>query len=135
MRVLFVCTQNSSRSQMAEGLMNELYGTRFHAESAGTKPFRVNPLAIKAMAAMGIDISSHWSKSVDEFLGQEFDYVITVCNQAQEECPYFPGGREYIHHSFEDPAAVVGSEEERLQSFIQVRDEIKDWLEQFVKSR
>jgi len=133
-RILFVCTQNSSRSQMAEGLMNALFGETFAAFSAGTSPFRVNPFAIKALAEMGIDISSHRSKSTNEFLGQDFDYVVTVCDHAKENCPYFPGGKEYIHHSFADPAAATGSDQEIFEVFVRVRNEIQEWLEQFVKS-
>ncbi|MGE5381076.1 MAG: arsenate reductase ArsC [Methylocystaceae bacterium] len=133
-RVLFVCTQNSSRSQMAEGLMKYWYGDDYAAFSAGTSPFRVNPYAIRAMAEMGIDISSHYSKSINEFAGQEFDYIVTVCDHARETCPYFPGGKEYIHHSFEDPAAAEGSDQEMLTAFIRVRDEIKSWLDRFVNN-
>lgn len=127
-RIIFVCTQNSARSQMAEGLMRAMYGHKFEVFSAGTRPFRVNPYAIKAMEQIGIDISGHRSKSIDEFAGMEFDYVVTVCDNAREECPYIPGGKEYLHHSFPDPAKAEGSEEEILAVFAQVRDKIKEWL-------
>jgi len=128
-RILFICTHNSARSQMAEGLMNARYGDRFEAQSAGIEPTEVHPLAIKAMAELGIDISHHRSKSIEEFLGQEFDYVVTVCDHAKEACPFFPGAKEYLHASFPDPASVEGTEEERLEAFRRVRDEIAAWLE------
>lgn len=128
-RVLFVCTQNSSRSQMAEGLLRNLYPDRYEVYSAGTDPYRVNPFAIKAMQQVGVDISSHYSKSVDEFAGLNFDFVVTVCDNARETCPYFPGGARYLHHSFEDPAQAKGSDEEILAVFARVRDEIRDWLQ------
>ncbi len=128
-KVLFVCTHNSARSQMAEGLMNARYGDRFEAQSVGIEPTRVHPLAIKAMAELGIDISHHRSKSVEEFLGQKFDYVVTVCDHAKEACPFFPGAKEYLHAGFPDPASVEGTEEERLEAFRRVRDEIARWLE------
>lgn len=127
-RIIFVCTQNSARSQMAEGLMRAMYGDKFEVFSAGTRPFRVNPYAIRAMQEIGIDISSHRSKSIDEFAGMEFDYVVTVCDNAKEECPYITGGKEYLHHSFPDPAKANGSDEEIISVFAHVRDEIRDWL-------
>ncbi|MGQ9632324.1 MAG: arsenate reductase ArsC [bacterium] len=128
-KVLFICTQNSARSQMAEGLLRALYGDLYEAYSAGTQPSRVNPYAVRAMAEIGIDISEHRSKGVDEFLGQKFDYVITVCDRARETCPFFPGGGKYLHESFEDPAEFKGSEDEVLALFKRVRDEIKGWIE------
>lgn len=128
-KVLFLCTQNSARSQMAEGWLRALRGHAYEAYSAGTQPSQVNPLAVKAMARAGIDISSHRSKGVEEFLGQEFDYVVTVCDNARESCPYFPGAKQLLHHSFADPAAAKGSEEERLAVFEKVRDEIQEWIE------
>lgn len=131
-RVLVLCTGNSARSQMAEGWLRQLAGDRFDVASAGTHPSTVNPLAIAAMGERGIDISSHRSKSVAEFLGQPFDFVITVCDEAAEACPIFPGPAQRIHWSFPDPAAVQGSEEERLQAFRQVRDaleaQLSEWL-------
>lgn len=131
-RVLVLCTGNSARSQMAEGWLRQLAGDRFDVASAGTHPSTVNPLAIAAMGERGIDISSHRSKSVSEFLGRPFDFVITVCDEAAEACPIFPGPAQRIHWSFPDPAAVQGSEEERLQAFRQVRDaleaQLSEWL-------
>ena len=127
-KVLFICTQNSARSQMAEGLLRSMYGDRFEVFSAGTNPFRVNPFAIAAMKNAGIDISSHRSKSIDEFIHQDIDYAITVCDSAKETCPYFPNAKVLLHHSFSDPAAATGSEEEILAEFQRVRDEIRMWL-------
>jgi len=128
-KVLFICTQNSARSQMAEGLFRSMYGNRYDVYSAGTRPFRVNPFAIRVMGEIGIDISNHRSKSVNEFQGIEFDYVVTVCDNAKENCPFFPGGKEYLHYSFTDPAATQGNEEEILATFRKVRDEIRNWIE------
>jgi len=130
-RVLILCTGNSARSQMAEGLLRHLCGNRFDVASAGVAPSHVRPEAIDAMREIGIDISSHWSKSVAEFAGQEFDYVITVCDNANEQCPVFPGNTRRIHWSFEDPAAVKGNVEERLKVFRRVRDEISQRLKSF----
>lgn len=130
-RVLILCTGNSARSQMAEGLLRHDAGERFEVESAGTKPGNVRPEAIAAMREIGIDISSHRSKHVDEFQSQSFDHVLTVCDNAKESCPIYPGQTNRIHHSFEDPAAVQGSEEERLASFRRVRDQIREYLRDF----
>jgi arsenate reductase len=130
-RVLILCTGNSARSQMAEGLLRHDAGERFEVESAGTKPSIVRPEAIAAMAELGIDISGHWSKSVKKFDGQKFDYVITVCDSARESCPVFFGAAERMHHSFDDPAALDGSEEERLNLFRCVRDELRGYLREF----
>lgn len=130
-RVLILCTGNSARSQMAEGLLRHDAGDRFEVFSAGTKPSPVRPEAIAAMRELGIDISGHRSKSVDEFTGQHFDYVLTVCDNARESCPFFPGGTEPIHRNFEDPAALEGSEEQRLALFRRVRDEIRRYLNSF----
>jgi len=130
-RVLILCTGNSARSQMAEGLLRHDSGDRFDVESAGTLPSLVRPEAIAAMRELGIDISSHRSKSVDEFAAQRFDYVLTVCDHARETCPIYPGHAGRFHHSFDDPAAVEGSEEERLAEFRRVRDEIRDYLRAF----
>jgi arsenate reductase len=130
-RVLILCTGNSARSQMAEGLLRHDAGDRFEVFSAGTKPGHVRPEAIAAMRELGIDISSHRSKSVDEFSGQPFDYVLTVCDNAKESCPIFPDGTLAIHRNFEDPAALQGSEEERLALFRRVRDEIREYLRSF----
>ena len=133
-RVLILCTGNSARSQMAEGLLRHLAADRFDVASAGVAPGHVRPEAIEVMRELGIDISSHHSKSVDEFLGQEFDYVITVCDNANEQCPVFPGQTKRIHWSFEDPAAAQGDEATRLRVFRRVRDEISERLEEFIRS-
>ena len=132
-RVLILCTGNSARSQMAEGLLRDNAGDRFEVCSAGTKPSSVRPEAIAAMRELGIDISGHRSKSVDEFDGQRFDYVLTVCDNAKEVCPVFPGITAVIHHSFEDPAAFQGSDEERLVAFRRVRDQLRMFLAEFPK--
>ncbi len=117
---------------MAEGLLRDLAGDHFEVFSAGTHPSQVNPLAIAAMDEKGIDLSLHYSKSVDEFAGQQFDTVITVCDNAQEACPVWPGANT-IHHSFTDPAAAAGSDDERLAVFRRVRDEIETWMTTFVQ--
>lgn len=127
-RVLILCTANSARSQMAEGLLRRLAGNRFEVFSAGAKPSSVNPLAIRAMDERGIDIRSHHSKHLNEFVSEPFDYVITVCDTAAESCPIFPGPAKRIHWSFPDPAASQGTEEERLASFRTVRDAIESQL-------
>lgn len=116
---------------MAEGLLRHDGGDRFEVVSAGVEPTQVRPLAIKAMNEIGIDISGHRSKSVDEFEGQNFDYVITVCDNANQQCPMFPGNTQRIHWSIDDPASVVGSEEERLKVFQRVRDELREKLRDF----
>lgn len=131
-RVLILCTGNSARSQMAEGLLRHMGDGRFEVESAGVEPSHVRPQAIEAMRERGIDISGHRSKSVDEFTGQEFDYVITVCDNANERCPVFPGKTERIHWSFDDPAAAEGDEAARLAVFRRVRDEIESRLREFI---
>ena len=131
-RVLILCTGNSARSQMAEGLLRNLAGDRFEVASAGVAPTQVRSEAITAMREVGIDISHQHSKSVDEFTNQEFDYVITVCDNANEQCPVFPGNTKRIHWSFEDPAAAQGDEESRLAVFRKVRNEILQRLRLFV---
>lgn len=129
-RVLILCTGNSARSQMAEGILRHDGGEAFHVESAGVKPLSVRQEAIQAMKEIGIDISGHRSKSADEFTDETFDYIITVCDNAKETCPIFPGKAERIHQSFEDPPAPgVGSDEERLSIFRRVRDEIRTWFQ------
>ena len=128
-KVLFICTHNSARSHIAEGLMNRLLGDTYEAYSAGTEPSQVNPLAIKTMAEIGIDISRHHSKSIEKFIKHEFDYVVTICDHANEVCPFFPGGKNRIHKGFEDPAAFEGNEEEKLEVFRRVREQIKGWIE------
>jgi arsenate reductase len=125
-RVLFLCTHNSARSQMAEGLLRHLAEDRFEAHSAGTEATHVRPLAIRAMDEIGVDISSQESKTLDRYLGEPFDHVITVCDDANEACPFFPGARNRLHWSFEDPSRTEGSEEERLAVFRSVRDRIRD---------
>ncbi len=126
-KVLFICTHNSARSQMAEGLLNHLASDLAIAKSAGTEVTRVNPLAIKVMNELGIDISHHRSKSIREFINEKFDVVITVCDHAKETCPFFPGKR-VLHASFENPSACNGTEEECIQKFREIRDQIKDWI-------
>ena len=133
-RTLILCTGNSARSQMAEGILRHVAGGDFEVASAGVAPSSVRPEAIKVMSELGIDISGHHSKSVDEFLGQEFDYVITVCDNANEQCPVFPAKTERIHWSFEDPAAAPGDEATRLAVFRRVRDEIEARLQDFIQS-
>ena len=130
-RVLILCTGNSARSQMAEGLLRHDTGGRFDVSSAGTKPSTVRPEAIAVMKEVGIDISGHRSKSVDEFAGHSFDYVLTVCDQANEICPIFPGPMKRLHHNFEDPATVDGPEEQRLAVFRKVRDQMRLYLRHF----
>ena len=130
-KVLIVCTGNSARSQMAEGLLRHEAGDRFEVFSAGTKPTEVRPEAIAVMREVGIDISHHRSKSVDEFRGQEFDYVITVCDNARETCPILPGATLYTHWSFEDPATARGAEGERRRVFRRIRDEIAERIKSF----
>jgi arsenate reductase len=127
-RVLFICTHNSARSQMAEGFLNTLYPDRYEAYSAGTEPTMVNPYAIQVMKEVGIDISSHRSKGVKEFFGMDIDYVITVCDHAKQTCPFFPGGKEIIHKGFEDPAAFSGCKDDTLIMFRRLRDEIRSWI-------
>ncbi len=123
-RVIFVCTGNSARSQMAEALLRREGGARFEVVSAGVEPRPVNPLTIRALAEAGIDISGARSKPVTDYLGQPFDYVITVCDRARESCPVFPGGAQTLHWGFDDPAEAEGSEAERLAVFRRVLTEI-----------
>ena len=131
-RVLILCTGNSARSQMAEGLLRHMAGDRMEVHSAGTRPGSVRPEAIAVMAELGIDIRGHWSKHVDDFAGQPFDYVITVCDHAKESCPVFPVETHRIHWSFEDPAAATGDEPHRLAEFRRIRDQIAHRLTEFV---
>jgi len=133
-RVLVLCTGNSARSQMAEGIIRNLGADRFEVHSAGTRPQGVNPLAVLVMEEIGVDITGHRSKSVDEFRGQEFDYVITVCDNAAENCPVFPGKTRRLHWGFEDPAAAEGSDEERLEAFRRVRDLMRGRFAAFVEA-
>ena len=134
-RVLILCTGNSARSQMAEGLLRHDGGGRFEVFSAGVSPSRVRPEAIEAMRELGVDISGQRSKSVEEFAGQAFDYVITVCDNAREQCPIFPAETKRIHWSFDDPAAAAGDEAQRLAVFRRVRDEIRARLADFTLTR
>jgi len=131
--ILVLCTGNSARSQMAEGLFRHEGGAGYMVESAGTKPTHVRPEAIAVMREIGIDISSHRSKSVDQFAGRPFDYVVTVCDNAREHCPVFPATTQRIHWSFEDPAAVEGTEQERLDAFRRIRDEIHAKVREFFR--
>jgi arsenate reductase len=123
--VLILCTGNSARSQMAEGLLRSMAGDRFEVASAGTKPSIVRPEAIAAMQELGVDLSGHRSKSVDEFVGRPFDYVITVCDNAKESCPIFPAGTKRMHWPFQDPPGPDAGDEERMRAFRTVRDQMK----------
>jgi arsenate reductase len=133
-RVLILCTGNSARSQMAEGLLRHDGGERFAVASAGTHPSSVRPEAIEAMREIGIDISAHRSKPVDEFAGEDFDFVITVCDNAKENCPVFPAKTRRIHWSFDDPAAATGDFETRVAAFRRIRDAIRAHLLEFLRS-
>lgn len=126
-KILFICTHNAARSQMAEGIVNARCSDRFEAFSAGTEQTVVNPFAVEALGEIGIDISHHRSKSVEEFRGQQFDVVVTVCDNARETCPFFPGKR-VIHKSFEDPAKSDGNYKAKLEKFREIRDQIGEWL-------
>lgn len=128
-KVLFLCTHNSARSQMAEGLLRNRAGDRFEVHSAGTEATHVRPQAVAAMSEIGVDVSGQESKTLDRYLEQEFDYVVTVCDDANEACPVFPGAKERMHWSFEDPSRATGTEEERLAVFRKVRDEIQARIE------
>lgn len=131
-RVLILCTGNSCRSQMAQGLFRHLSNGTYDAYSAGVSPTTVNPLAIRAMREIGIDISHHTSDSIDQYLNRDFDLVITVCDNAKENCPIFPGAKNTRHWPFEDPADAKGSEEERMRVFRKVRDQIRDQIANFL---
>ena len=124
-RVLFLCTHNSCRSQMAEGLLRHYGGRRFHVYSAGTSPSRIHPMAIKVMAEKGISLTNQRSKSIDEFLGQGFDIIVTTCDIARDRCPVFPGQGKRLHWDLEDPAETGGSREEKREVFRRVRDELE----------
>ena len=133
-RVLFLCTGNPARSQMAAGWLRHLAGDRFKVFSAGTHPVGLNPGSVEAMVEVGVDISHYWSKNASEFLAHPFDYVITVCDRAKESCPRWPGAVRLIHWSFDDPAAVTESAEQRRQVFRRVRDEIAVCIREFLDS-
>jgi len=135
LKVLFLCTENACRSQMAEGLVNHDLAGQVKAFSAGIRPSRVNPRAIQVMAELGIDISHQHSKSVDDLAGEQFDLVITVCDRAQQECPFFPGDTEVRHMGFPDPAKATGTEAEILSVFRQVRDALRDQLVPLLKEK
>lgn len=127
-KVLFLCTENACRSQMAEGLVNHDLAGQVRAFSAGVRPSRVNPMAIQAMGEIGLDLSRQRSKSVDELAGERFDLVITVCDRAAQQCPMFPGDTEVMHLGFPDPARATGTEEEILTEFRRVRDDLRAHL-------
>ena len=129
--VLFVCVHNSARSQMAEGLFRYYYGEKCDVYSAGSKSRGIHPMSVQIMAEIGIDLSNHRSKSLKEFKGHEMDYVVTVCGEGQVACPFFAGGKEYFHQAFKDPSACAGTEEEKIEQFRVVRDELKKWLDEF----
>lgn len=129
LKVLFLCTHNSARSQMAEGLLGHLAGDRFEAYSAGTEATRVRPEALSVMAEIGGDLSGHESKTLERYLGEPFDFVITVCDDANETCPVFPGARKRLHWSLPDPSAARGAREERVEVFRSVRDRLKELIE------
>lgn len=129
-RVLFLCTHNSARSQIAEGLLRAMYPDQYEAYSAGTEVTKVNPYVIKSMAEIGIDLNNHYSKHLNQFLNEQFDYVVTVCDHAKEACPYFPNAKSRIHQSFTDPSQFTGTEEEILTAVAKVREEIKSWIQE-----
>ncbi|MEO8216104.1 MAG: arsenate reductase ArsC [Acidobacteriota bacterium] len=131
-RVLFLCTHNSARSQMAEGLLRHMASDRFDVVSAGTEQTRVHPTTMEMMREVGIDITGQTSKTLDVFAGQHFDYVITVCDRANESCPVFPGSTERIHWSFDDPSAATGTEVQRINTFRRIRDQITARLRLFL---
>ncbi len=128
--ILFICTQNAGRSQMAEGYLRARYGDRYRACSAGTRPSRLSRRAIFVMQEIGVDISGHRSKSLDEFAAKEIDYVVTLCDNAHAVCPYFPRAREIIHQSFPDPGNFTGTDAEVMDSVRKVRDEIVRWIDE-----
>ena len=134
-RMLVLCTGNSARSQMAEGLLRHEGGDRFDVVSAGTHPTRLRPEAVAAMQELGIDISAYWSKPVEAFVGREFDYVITVCDSARESCPAFPAKTERIHWSIDDPAAIEGGDLARLAAFRQARDDLRIRIQRWITSK
>jgi arsenate reductase len=128
--VLFVCTHNSSRSQMAEGLLRSRYGDRYEVHSAGTNPEGVNPFAVAVMDEVGIDISEHTSDLIDAYDDTPLDIVVTVCDDAAENCPYLPARKHNLHRGFEDPSVVKGAEEEKRAAFRRIRDELADWIDE-----
>ena len=127
--VLFICTHNAARSQMAEAILNKLYGDRYTAFSAGTDPTQIDPFVVLVMSEMGIDVSNYRSKGLSIFKDFTTDYVITLCDQAKESCPYFPGGMLHLHRGFSDPSEFKGKPEDVINGYRRIRDEIKYWLE------
>ena len=127
-KVLFLCTHNAVRSQMAEGILKALYGENYEVYSAGTQPTKLHPYAIEVLKEIGIDISQQYAKSIDALKHLSFDYVVTVCDSAKETCPYFPKAKYYLHHSFTDPSKEVTTPEEQLKKFRATRDAIKQWI-------
>jgi len=128
--VLFVCTHNSSRSQVAEGLLRDRYGGRYEVHSAGTTPGGVNPFAVDVMGEIGIDISGHTSDSIDAYDDTPLDVVVTVCDDAAKHCPYMPARKKNLHRGFDDPSAVTGTDEEKRAAFRRIRDELADWIDE-----
>ncbi|HEV7213665.1 MAG TPA: arsenate reductase ArsC [Chloroflexota bacterium] len=133
LRVLFLCSHNSARSQMAEGWLRARHSDRFEAYSAGTEATHVRPLAIQAMAEAGLDIAGQESKTLERYLGQHWDYVITVCDQANEACPLFPGAAQRLHWSLPDPSRATGTEEEKLAAYRRGRDDLRERIERFAR--
>ena len=133
-KVLFLCNHNSVRSQMAEGFLKSFYGEYYDVESAGNDPSELNPYAVQVMAEVGVDISKHRSKSLKEFEEIEFDYVVTVCGRTGKACPFFLGGKKYLHEPFEDPSSVKGYEKDKIIAFRGIRDELKLWIEKTFKN-
>ena len=131
LKILVICTGNSARSQMAEGFLKH-YKKEWEVYSAGTKPKSLNPLAVEVMSEKGIDLSGYKSKSIDLFLNKKFDYIITVCDNAKESCPVFPGNAKYLHWSLKDPAAAKGTKEEKLAAFRKIRDKIQNKVLEFI---
>ena len=134
-RVLFLCTHNSARSQMAEGFLRAMAGDRFEAGSAGTEKTSVNPLAVRVMAELGMDLGGHASKLYADVASQAWDFLITVCDDANERCPWVPGSVQRLHWSFPDPSRAVGTEEQRLVVFRRVRDQIQERLTDWLRGR
>lgn len=133
--ILVLCTGNSCRSQMMHGYLQHLAGDKLNVFSAGVETHGLNPYAVKVLAEDGIDISGNTSNHVEEYKGVDFQYMITVCDHARETCPWFPGNAERIHHSFEDPSNAVGTDDEKLSAYRNTRDEIKDYVQQFIAER
>ncbi|MFX0185208.1 MAG: arsenate reductase ArsC [Candidatus Hodarchaeota archaeon] len=127
--ILFICTHNSARSQMAEGIINSLFSDKYEAYSAGTQPTKINPYTIRVLLEIGIDISKHRAKDISEFKNKNFRYVVTVCDRARETCPFFPNGEIFLHSSFLDPSEAKGTDQERLSVFRSVRDSIREWIQ------